>query len=99
MKTLLIVDVQNDFLPGGSLEVRDGDKIINPINDIMNDYDHIVATKDWHPADHVSFVDSHPGKKVGDIIKVNGIDQILWPRHCVQNTLGADFPKILTIKK
>ena len=58
MKTLLIIDVQNDFLPGGSLEVKDGDKIIDPINEIMDDYDHIVATKDWHPTDHVSFVDN-----------------------------------------
>ena len=99
MKTLLIVDVQNDFLPGGSLEVKDGDKIIDPINEIMDDYDHIVATKDWHPADHVSFVDSHIGKRVGDIINVNGIDQILWPRHCVQDTFGADFPNNLNHEK
>ena len=99
MKTLLIVDIQNDFLPGGSLEVKDGDKIIDPINEIMDDYDHIVATKDWHPADHVSFVDSHIGKKVGDIIKVNGVDQILWPRHCVQDTFGADFPNNLNYEK
>jgi len=98
MKTLLIIDVQNDFLPGGSLEVRDGDKIIEPINQLMNHYDYIIATKDWHPKDHISFVSNHLNKEVGEIIKHNNTNQILWPEHCIQNTYGSEFPKKLNHK-
>ena len=99
MKTLLIIDVQNDFLPGGSLAVPEGNLIIERINDIMKDYDLIVATKDWHPKDHVSFASNHHGKKVGDSIKVNENTQILWPDHCIQNDIGSEFPKELNSEK
>ena len=91
MEALLIVDIQNDFIPGGALAVKDGDKIIAPVNALQNHFDLIVATKDWHPAGHGSFASSHPGRKVGDIIELNGLSQILWPDHCIQNSPGAEF--------
>lgn len=91
MKALLIVDIQNDFVPGGALAVPEGDQIIPRINLLMQlDFDLIVASKDWHPADHGSFAQTYD-KKVGEHILLEGIDQILWPVHCVQNTHGADF--------
>lgn len=91
MKTLLLVDLQNDFIPGGSFPIKEGDKIIPLINQLVHaPFDLIVATKDWHPPDHGSFADNH-NKKPGDHINLKGIDQILWPRHCVQGTPGADF--------
>ena len=99
MKALIIIDIQNDFLPGGSLEVKEGDKIITLINEMMDNYDHIIATKDWHPSNHVSFASNHPGKEIGDIIKVNGLNQILWPDHCVQDSYGSEFPKELNHEK
>ena len=99
MKTLLIIDVQNDFLPGGSLAVPEGNLIIERINDIMENYDLIVATKDWHPKNHISFASNHSDKKIGDIINVNGVDQVLWPDHCIQNSYGSDFPEQLDISK
>jgi len=97
MKTLVIVDLQNDFIKGGSLEVPDGESIVDPINNIINNYDLILATKDWHPKDHVSFASNHQNKTVGEIITLNGIDQVLWPDHCVQNTFGSDFPESLNV--
>ncbi|MBT0811722.1 bifunctional nicotinamidase/pyrazinamidase [Litoribacter ruber] len=91
MKALIIVDVQYDFLPGGALAVKEGDKIIPVINSLQPKFDLVVATQDWHPADHGSFASNHPGKKVGDFIKLGGVDQILWPEHCVQESPGAEF--------
>ena len=99
MKALLVIDVQNDFLPGGKLEIKGGNQIISKINDIMNSYNLIVATKDWHPENHISFSSNHEGKNVGDIIKHNGINQILWPNHCIQETFGSKFPKELNHNK
>ena len=99
MKALVIVDIQNDFLPGGSLPVPEGDKIINSINEIMDDYDLIIATKDWHPSNHISFASNHQNKKVGDVININKVDQILWPNHCVQESFGSEFPKNLDFSK
>jgi nicotinamidase/pyrazinamidase len=96
-KALIMVDLQNDFCRNGSLEVPDADAIIPHANQLQNYFDEIIASKDWHPQDHVSFASNHPGKKVNDILEINGIRQILWPDHCVQNTKGADFhPDLLT---
>jgi nicotinamidase/pyrazinamidase len=91
MKALLIVDMQNDFMPGGPLAVPHGDELVPIINALIPKFPLVISTQDWHPADHVSFVSNHPGKKVGDIIRVGEIDQILWPVHCVQNTHGAEL--------
>ena len=91
MDALLMVDIQNDFIPGGALAVKKGDEIVPLVNKIQNRFDLIVATKDWHPAGHGSFASSHPGRKVGDIIELNGLSQILWPDHCIQNSPGAEF--------
>lgn len=91
MKTLLLVDIQNDFLPGGALPISDGNHIIPYIKELVDaPFDLIVATKDWHPNNHGSFADNHH-KKPGQHIRLGGIDQILWPTHCVQGTWGSEF--------
>lgn len=91
MKALLIVDLQNDFLPGGALPVEKGDEIVPLVNQLVKlPFDLIIATKDWHPIDHGSFADNQ-AKKTGEHISLGGVDQILWPRHCVQGTSGAEF--------
>jgi nicotinamidase/pyrazinamidase len=96
-KALIVTDIQNDFCPGGSLAVQDGDQVIPFVNELIanNGYDIHIYTKDWHPNDHKSFITQNPGKKVLDTIILNGIEQILWPEHCVQNTWGSDFHKDL----
>ena len=91
MNALILVDIQNDFVPGGALPVADGDKIIPIVNKLQLQFQLVVATQDWHPAKHGSFAANHPGKKPGDRIALNGPDQSLWPVHCVQNTPGAAF--------
>lgn len=91
MKALLLVDIQNDFLPGGALEVKQGDKIIPVVNRLIPNFEIVVATKDWHPPNHKSFASNHPGREQGDIIRLMGQEQILWPDHCIQDTPGADF--------
>lgn len=88
---LIVSDVQNDFCPGGRLAVRDGDKVIPIINSIVKKFYKVIAIQDWHPQDHVSFAMNHPGKKAYDIVDVNGVEQVLWPAHCVIGTRGADF--------
>ncbi|WP_111669669.1 bifunctional nicotinamidase/pyrazinamidase [Algoriphagus litoralis] len=88
---LLIVDVQNDFLPGGSLAVHEGDQVVPVINTLQGNFKTIIATQDFHPADHGSFAANHPGKNPGDFIELAGLKQILWPVHCVQGSQGADF--------
>lgn len=99
MKALVIIDVQNDFMPGGSLEVPFGDMIIPVINQLQNYFDLVVATQDWHPQNHVSFASNHPNKKPFDKINLWGIEQTLWPDHCVQGTQGAMFYPSLETNK
>ena len=91
-KALIIVDVQNDFCEGGALAVPDADSIIPYINLLLeeNEYDQVVLTQDWHPANHKSFA-SNNGKNVGETISLNGVPQFMWPDHCMQGTFGADF--------
>ncbi|UVD79552.1 bifunctional nicotinamidase/pyrazinamidase [Myroides albus] len=91
MKALLIVDLQYDFLPGGSLAVHQGDDIIPIINKIQDKFDILVATQDWHPKTHKSFASQHKDKEVFEVIDLNGLPQVLWPDHCVQGTKGAMF--------
>jgi len=92
---LLIVDIQNDFLPGGALAVPEGDAVIPVINRLQDRFDLVLATQDWHPPDHGSFAASHPGHKVADVIELDGVPQILWPVHCIQNSPGAQFSTAL----
>lgn len=99
MKALIIVDLQNDFLPGGSLGVNDGDKIIPRINQLQEKYDLIVATQDWHPSQHQSFASMHIGKEPFDVIDLKGNRQVLWPDHCVQGSKGAELHKDLNQNK
>ncbi|MFT4204488.1 MAG: bifunctional nicotinamidase/pyrazinamidase [Chitinophagaceae bacterium] len=96
MKALLIIDIQNDFLPGGALAVNEGDTIIPTINALQSQYELVIATQDWHPANHKSFATQHPGKEVFETIELNGLQQTLWPEHCVQGSWGAQFPASLS---
>ena len=91
MKTLVIIDVQNDFIPGGSLAVPGGDQIVALINKLQEEFDLVIATQDWHPRDHSSFAANHPGKNEFEKIELHGQEQVLWPVHCVQNSDGAKF--------
>ncbi|HLS94548.1 nicotinamidase/pyrazinamidase [Sphingobacterium allocomposti] len=99
MNALIIVDVQKDFLPGGRLAVADGDTIIPYINELQSRYDIVVATQDWHPGDHGSFASQHPGHSPFETIVLNGLPQVLWPDHCVQETDGASFADKLRTDK
>ncbi|RJP77727.1 MAG: bifunctional nicotinamidase/pyrazinamidase [Desulfobacteraceae bacterium] len=96
---LILVDIQQDFLPGGALAVPDGDAVVPVANQAMNFFDLVVATQDWHPANHRSFAGSHPGRKPGEVIEWKGMTQILWPDHCIQNTPGAAFAKGLNTER
>lgn len=96
---LIVVDIQNDFLPGGALAVSAGHEVIPVANRIAGDFDLVVATQDWHPADHQSFASQHPGKKPGDLIDLVGLRQVLWPDHCVQGTPGAEFSETLDTER
>lgn len=91
MKALILVDIQNDFLPGGALAVSGGDEIVSLANDLMEEYEIVVATQDWHPPDHGSFAANHPGKQVFESIELDELPQTLWPVHCVRDTPGAEF--------
>lgn len=88
---LLVIDLQNDFCPGGALAVANGDDVIAVANDTMADYETVIATQDWHPADHRSFASQHQGRSPGEIIDLDGLEQVLWPDHCVQGSSGARF--------
>lgn len=94
---LIVVDVQNCFLPGGSLAVKDGDKVVPVINKIAKSFENVVMTQDWHTAHHVSFASSHEGKKPFEMIKLSYGNQVLWPDHCVQGTEGAAIAKDINI--
>lgn len=95
-KALLIIDVQNDFCPGGAMAVPDGDKIISIINNISQKFYKVVATQDWHPITHISFAKNHH-KKIFDTITIGDINQVLWPDHCVQGTKGAELHHSLNL--
>jgi len=95
---LLIVDVQNDFLPGGSLPVHNGDQIIPLINRLQEQFSCVIASKDWHPKNHISFASRH-GKKPGETVEIKGVKQTLWPDHCVQESQGAAFSPQLNTQK
>ena len=94
---LVIIDVQNDFLPGGSLAVKDGDQVIPVANEAAARFELVVATQDWHPQSHKSFA-SNNGKRVGELFELDGMPQVMWPDHCMQNTRGAEFAASLTKK-
>lgn len=98
MRALILVDIQNDFCPGGALAVSEGDRIVPIVNRLMKAYDLVVATQDWHPPTHGSFASNHPGKQPGDMHELAGAPQVMWPDHCVQATPGAEFHPDLDMK-
>jgi nicotinamidase/pyrazinamidase len=98
-RVLIVVDVQNDFCPGGALQIKDGDSIIPLINRIMDRFDLVVATQDWHPQNQVSFASKNPGKNIYDQNNISGLAQTLWPDHCIQGTKGAEFHDDLDLSK
>ena len=91
MRALLLIDIQNDFLPAGALPVPEGNQVVAVANRLMDQFDLVIATQDWHPADHGSFAANHAGQTPGAMIDLNGLPQILWPVHCVQGTPGAEL--------
>ena len=98
MGTLIVVDLQNDFLPGGALAVPDGDETVAVANAVMDRFTRVVATQDWHPAGHGSFAANQPGRAPGEVIELGGGAQVLWPVHCVQDTPGAAFAAGLQVE-
>lgn len=94
---LLIVDVQNDFCPGGALAVPQGDEIVPAVNRLAAEFAHVILTQDWHPHGHASFASAHPGKRPFEAIEAAYGRQILWPDHCVQGTVGAAFHPALNV--
>lgn len=99
MNALILVDLQNDFVPGGALPVPEGDLVVPLANGLQARFDLVVATQDWHPANHGSFAANHPGKQPGDVVDLNGLSQVLWPVHCVQGTPGAAFARGLDSRR
>jgi len=94
---LLVIDVQNDFCPGGALEVPRGDEVVPIVNRLARRFSNVVLTQDWHPPDHLSFASAHPGRRPFEMVTAAYGPQVLWPDHCVQGSLGADFHKVLSI--
>lgn len=99
MKALILADIQNDFLPGGALAVPRGDQVIPVVNKLQSYFELVVATQDWHPLNHKSFASNHPGKRPFDVIELNGLQQVLWPNHCVQGSHGAEFSHELNLNR
>jgi len=97
--SLVVVDVQNDFIPGGALAVPQGDEVLPEINRLAARFDDVILTQDWHPRGHASFASSHPGKKPFETIELPYGSQVLWPDHCVQGTAGAAFHSDLNVMK
>lgn len=97
MKALILVDIQNDFLSGGALAVPDGNAVIPVANSLLGEYEFVVGTQDWHPANHGSFASQHDGINVSDMFELNGLPQVAWPDHCVQRTQGAEFASELNV--
>lgn len=95
----MLIDIQNDFLPGGALAVAEGDQIIPIVNTLQEQFELVVATQDWHPSDHKSFASKHEGKEPFEMTELLGLPQVLWPDHCLQGTTGADFDPTLETKK
>ncbi|WP_420460349.1 bifunctional nicotinamidase/pyrazinamidase [Neolewinella sp.] len=91
MTALILVDLQVDFMPSGMLPVKEGDQVVPIANRLMPHYDIVVATQDWHPANHGSFAANHPWRKPGQMIELDGLPQVLWPIHCVQESWGAEL--------
>ncbi len=98
MNALILVDIQNDFLPGGALAVPRGDEVVPVANKLMPRFDLVIATQDWHPRDHGSFASQHAGRKPFEVVDLHGLPQMLWPDHCVQGTRGAEFAPGLNVK-
>jgi nicotinamidase/pyrazinamidase len=99
MRALLLVDIQNDFMPFGALPVAGGDAVVSVANALAARFELVIATQDWHPAGHASFASSHPGCSAGEVIEVAGQPQVLWADHCVQNTPGASFHSGLDVAR
>ena len=99
MHALILVDIQNDFMPGGPLAVPGGDEIIPLVNELQNSFSLVVATQDWHPQSHKSFASNHPGKKAFESITLHGLEQVLWPDHCIQGSIGAQIHPAILINK
>ncbi|MBN2405269.1 MAG: bifunctional nicotinamidase/pyrazinamidase [Coriobacteriia bacterium] len=99
MRALILVDIQNDFMPFGALPVVDGDAVVSIANELARRSSLVIATQDWHPADHGSFARMHPTLKPGDVVDLGGVEQVLWPDHCVQGTPGASFHSALDVAR
>jgi nicotinamidase/pyrazinamidase len=91
MRALVLVDLQYDFMPGGSLAVARGDETVSIAQRLMREHDTVLATQDWHPRDHKSFAANNPGTAIGEVVTVNGVPQVMWPEHCVRGTRGAEL--------
>ncbi|UYZ60735.1 bifunctional nicotinamidase/pyrazinamidase [Hymenobacter latericus] len=99
MKALLLIDIQNDFVPGGALAVPAGDQVIPLANALQPHFELVVATQDWHPRTHKSFAANHPGKNEFETTELHGLEQVLWPVHCVQGTAGAELHPALDTQR
>ncbi len=98
-KALILVDIQKDFCPGGALAVPEGDQVVPVANRLVQAFELVVATQDWHPPGHLSFAANHPGRSPGEVIELEGLQQVLWPVHCVQETPGAAFHPDLDLRR